>query len=317
MLAACPCSRPPGLWSIAALLMKNTTLCLVLCLFAAEALAQEPRELDSSITEVTVYPSSARVLRRARVDGDGVYLLRGLPGELEPDSVRVRLKGGFVAGVEVQRRVVDQSPLERIEKLRATRQRLARRLEEGYGSMTVLEQRGKHLDVLLASTARAQRLALAEGRVEIAAWQARQRFIADSMRTNRRLRRDLQWTQEDLEAERIALDLDLEGHIGRTAVPIHDVLVKVAGSARAQDLEVAYIVGRAGWRPLYDIRCDAAGKRVTLVYRGEISQVSGEDWQGVRLLLSSAQPERSARGPDLLQLWASLFDPRRATGADG
>jgi uncharacterized protein (TIGR02231 family) len=79
---------------------------------------------------------------------------------------------------------------------------------------------------------------------------------------------------------------------------------------------VAYLVNGASWAPRYDVRAETSGERVTLGYRGEITQRSGEDWNDVRLLLSSAEPKRSARGPEIEQRWARLYDPKGLVAAE-
>ncbi|MEM6753922.1 MAG: mucoidy inhibitor MuiA family protein, partial [Cyanobacteria bacterium P01_C01_bin.38] len=56
------------------------------------------------------------------------------------------------------------------------------------------------------------------------------------------------------------------------------------------ELEVSYVVNRASWKPLYDIRVDSKSKSVNLGYLAQISQNTGEDWTNVNLTLSTAKP---------------------------
>src|SRR5262245_59112525 len=79
----------------------------------------EPVPVDSAVAEVTVYGGSASVRRRAALPGrDGLFVLRGLPAGLDPDSVRVWLEGGEVVGVEVRDRFQKNVPDERVKDLR-------------------------------------------------------------------------------------------------------------------------------------------------------------------------------------------------------
>lgn len=296
--------------------MLRPLLPLVLSLGTFPALAQEPTSLLSKISEVTVYPSSARVVRIAEGPlNDGTYVLSGLPASLDPRSVRVRCVGGYVVGVEVRERTEDRSPEARLEELRLARRKLTREEEAGRDEFTVLEQRAAHLRSLLALSASSQREAAAKGVVDVDSWRTRGNFITKGLRDNARAKRELGWKLEDLKAELAVIEQERTKHREGSSVQLRDVVVKLANSVGARALEVAYLVEGARWTPHYDIRAETSGKRVRLGYRGEIAQSTGEDWTDVRLLLSSAEPKRSARGPELEQRWAWLYDPSPAVGA--
>ena len=68
-------------------------------------------------------------------------------------------------------------------------------------------------------------------------------------------------------------------------------------------VELNYVVNRASWRPLYDVRLregEAGGAAVVAVaHLAEISQNTGQDWAGVRLSVSTARPALNQRAPEL------------------
>ena len=65
-----------------------------------------------------------------------------------------------------------------------------------------------------------------------------------------------------------------------------------------------YLVSAATWRPLYKLRATTNGQAeaVNLEYLAEIVQQSGEDWAGVDVVLSTAEPMLNAAPPELLAL---------------
>ena len=90
-------------------------------------------------------------------------------------------------------------------------------------------------------------------------------------------------------------------------------------------MDLSYIVSHAGWEPTYDVRLAANGKEAELVYRALVRQKSGEDWPGVKLVLSTAKPEvggapgdQPAGGPVGLvaQLPGSGLHPGPGDGVD-
>jgi uncharacterized protein (TIGR02231 family) len=64
-------------------------------------------------------------------------------------------------------------------------------------------------------------------------------------------------------------------------------------------LKLSYVISDARWTPLYDVRTNSKEGRVALAYYGLVQQKTGEDWNDVRLYLSTADPRRAADPPHL------------------
>lgn len=61
----------------------------------------------------------------------------------------------------------------------------------------------------------------------------------------------------------------------------------------------SYYLNDAGWEPRYLVQADQKNGRVTIRMEASIRQVSGSDWDGVELELSSAENFRNVTPPDL------------------
>ena len=86
--------------------------------------------------------------------------------------------------------------------------------------------------------------------------------------------------------------------------------IQVAIEATAEtdvELQVTYVVDEASWKPLYDVRLE--GQTVTLSYLASVTQRSGEDWSGVALSLSTAQPATTTELPELEPWYVSTQRP--------
>jgi uncharacterized protein (TIGR02231 family) len=68
-------------------------------------------------------------------------------------------------------------------------------------------------------------------------------------------------------------------------------------SAGELEIELTYVVHPARWQPLYDLRLQEADLEIT--YLAEVSQSTGEDWEGVELTLSTARPALALVIPEL------------------
>ena len=133
-----------------------------------------------------------------------------------------------------------------------------------------------------------------------------------------RLRGDLRELDEEQRALKESLaKLQAELDQLRSARPRqrHEVRLEVeALSAGNFETEITYVVGRAGWRPLYDVRLreagGAGGPVVALTSLAEITQNTGQDWGGVRLSVSTARPALNQRAPELKPWFVDAFQPQ-------
>ncbi|MCK5554961.1 MAG: mucoidy inhibitor MuiA family protein, partial [Alphaproteobacteria bacterium] len=88
----------------------------------------------------------------------------------------------------------------------------------------------------------------------------------------------------------------------------YQVMIPVEASAATKlTVDLSYQLPNATWKPLYDARLDTDKGTLELVQYGSVSQNSGEDWNGVALTLSTAQPQRGAGLPDLQTMWVNFY----------
>jgi len=86
-------------------------------------------------------------------------------------------------------------------------------------------------------------------------------------------------------------------------------IVLFAEEAAEVELSLTYMVPNASWTPLYDIRAAIAENHKTnssvhLQYRASIYQGTGEDWNDVALVLSTASPQQDGTSvPSLDPEW--------------
>src|SRR5207249_3116509 len=77
-----------------------------------------------------------------------------------------------------------------------------------------------------------------------------------------------------------------------------------------------YLVDRVTWAPQYKLRAGKVTENVQIDYLASLVQQSGEDWNGIDLTLSTAQPMLNAAPPDLQKLEISVM-PRASLPAGG
>ncbi|MGA0556830.1 DUF4139 domain-containing protein [Larkinella sp. VNQ87] len=93
--------------------------------------------------------------------------------------------------------------------------------------------------------------------------------------------------------------------------PVGEIEVTISAKNRTTvDLALSYVVNDAGWVPFYDIRVRDTKSPATLVYKANVYQNTGFDWQNVRLTLSTANPALPGTQPQLETQFVGFYEPR-------
>jgi hypothetical protein len=253
--------------------------------------------VESRIEQVTIYARGAVVRRVATATAPGVVRIVGLPLAVIDDTVRVEVEGGPVAATV--RTGVDapaEAQAEESPELRAARRREAIATAEVVRLETALE-RLVHAPVIAdddsdeAPPAWSAVVAARAQLIEVRA--AREQALREALAAGRRELDEAHRLHEVI-ATREALKGTAKGP------KLHEVRkhveLELTGTGTAT-LHIEYQVGAARWAPSYVARLDGADARFEL--RAIVAQDSGEDWTGVALRLSTAEPARFAPLPEL------------------
>ncbi|WP_224246544.1 DUF4139 domain-containing protein [Hyalangium gracile] len=88
------------------------------------------------------------------------------------------------------------------------------------------------------------------------------------------------------------------------------VQLRHGGAALARaELSVEYFIPGARWAPSYQCRLSRDCRQVELVMRALVCQASGEDWRGVKLVLSTAAPMTWTELPELSSIRIGRAQP--------
>ncbi len=264
-------------------------------------------ELSTSITNVTVYPDRARVVRCGEIaleTGSQKVEIPELPLQLDPDSVRATARGtgrARLLGVQVQRTYYAETPAEGVRQLEEQLEALQDELRAAQAQVEILKGSRASLASLAGHT-EIFAMALAAGettlekqldffkdiRLGVEALEKEQQELLNRQRD---LERRLQKVKNELDAQRSARPR--ERHTASVEVEI----------LQAGDLtfELTYVVSAASWKPLYDLRLTEGGSQPELEvgYLAQVTQRTGEAWEAVSLTLSTARPALASRLPEL------------------
>ena len=106
------------------------------------------------------------------------------------------------------------------------------------------------------------------------------------------------------------LNNQLEQSMGQRRLPTGEVSVTVSSTKPVTGkISLSYIVTNAGWNPSYDIRVADIKSPITLVYMANVYQSTGNDWKGVKLSFTNANPSQSGVIPVLYPWHLNFMQP--------
>ena len=93
-------------------------------------------------------------------------------------------------------------------------------------------------------------------------------------------------------------------------LPIHQIEVTVqAKKELTGSMTLSYFVSNASWSPSYDIRVKNSSSPVELTMKGTIYQNTGENWDNVKLTLSTNNPYKNKIKPELSVWYINYYNP--------
>ena len=253
-----------------------------------------PLEPNSEAASVTVFADRAVVTRvlGERLDvGLATLSFEGLPFVLAAGSLNAGILDGSarIVGVELVSAAADIEEGSRTEALREQAKQITSDLGQVRDRLEALLAQREYLrsTLLSAPVSGQSRADLADVKATMTYLGEAERDIARELRVEEERAQEL---GEELSPKLIKLDNpQATGQTVRVELDVE----------RAGELRVAlrYQVWGASWTPSYNARL--ADDRMEFEYQGVVTQHTGEDWDDVELLLSTANPSVSGSMPDL------------------
>ncbi len=300
--------------------MRTILIIVSLLITLSAPAAHAAVEVDTdraAIARVRVFSDRAQVERSVKVQiprGRTDVVLDGLPSPLMPGSVRAWTAGenAEVIGLTQREEVHEQERRgevrELMERLRELETAMRERRVEDAALQSKLEQIGR----LREYTRSVLTLQQTEPNLDLGSFDdSLDLFRADSAEILDR-RAALQKEIIELDREKTAVqqrvgDLQYGAERITTAVT---VTVEAASSTTAE-LVVSYGVGGVSWQPRYDL--EYKDDELRIHYLAEVTQSSGEEWEGVELVFTTARPDEMVPPPSNEALYLSGYKEKETT----
>jgi len=279
--------------------------------------ASEP--VTGTITDVTVYRGQALVTRAVEVELPkelSELVVRDLPPNIIPESIYAQTSGDTkVLSVRYRQRAVGEDTREGVKQLDAQIEDVKHSLKYATSELDHHNQQWKMFESLREFTLAAEKGDLNRGLLTYEPVESLASLVekkgVEYLERKLKLEDQIAELQKDLQLlERRRNELTA-GH-SRTE---HEAVIFLAGAGKKVAIELSYLVTGANWHQQYNLRANPNASSVVIEYNAVVNQTSGEDWNGVSVSLSTAEPTMAAAAPLLEPMLVGLSQPSQSVQA--
>lgn len=263
----------------------------------------EQKTLTSAIKDVTVYTDRAAITRKAEISlpaGEHELYFNNLPAQLDNNSVQVN------ALSTVPTTILDVTTKQeaRLEDANLRLQKIDEEIKQFNDQLNALVDQDALLINQQEFISQMQSGVLAPSkdasRPSAQELQNIMQFAKDNLATILEKQRAIAKQRTELKKQLDVLQNERYPIQQRTGYQVKNVVVRVnLQQAGKVNLDLTYMTYGANWYPNYDARFDSRNNKLSVTYLGVISQRTGEDWQNVKLTLSTAKPNLGGNAPEL------------------
>lgn len=273
--------------------------------------------IDTEIIAVTVYTDQAIVTRRGTIELFGEereLVINNVPVTLDTESVRVGGRGRvavLVGNVNVERVYATEPTEARVAQITTHIEQLESEQSYLQAQLDGLALQARFIEGLREKTEEPFAQSLSRKNLSLSETLDFVNFLGSQYTEYGIATRDCQNRKQEIDKELQALKQQLRQI--QTPQPKESfkltVDIEPAGAGEFE-LEVTYVVSRAAWIPLYDMRVNSTNKTLSLNYIAEVTQNTGEDWNNVALTLSTAKPGLGTLPPKLEPWYIGIREVR-------
>lgn len=291
--------------------ISNTLLTLLVFILAVQSsIAQTPQKtIDSKIEKATVFLSGAQISRSAKTTiaaGTSEMVFKGISPYINKQSIQVKAEGNFtvlsvVHKLNYLQEQTKQAELQKTEELKEVLQDkidLQKDLMEIYVNEEALLSKNQAIV--------SQNNGLKTADLKEAADFHRQRLTELKYKET-----EINKLMKKYAEEMAKLNKQKDELTKQSTTATSEVVVTVQSKETTNgSFTLSYFVDRAGWYPTYDLRVTDISSPITMVYKANVFQASGEDWKEVKLTLSNANPKQNGEKPNLQTWYLHYFTPQ-------
>lgn len=271
---------------------------LILGLLAFHSKAENTDTVPTLIKEVVVYLQGAQITRTCTAHlkaGKNTLYFTGLSSKLLPENIEISTKEDVtILSVSHNISYLNEKKYgAQIDKILNDKSLLSDKIETNQKLLIVYDQ---EKNMILSNKA----IGGTNQGVNILDLKNGSAFFREKLTEIELKILDLQRENKKLQTNITDLNNQLQEMNYKKEVRTSTIKVEInCTKEQNTELTIRYIINEAGWKPAYDVRIKTIEKPIFLTYKASVFQNTDEDWNNVKLTLSSGNPRLSATKPDL------------------
>ena len=285
--------------------MKRLLITCISTLFIISSLYSQ-KEITSKIESATVYLKGATLTHTASASlksGSYEICINGLSPDIEVNSLKVNANGVLISASEFSKDYITlKEEGTRIKRMKDSLEFYERQLDD---AVDELEVHAHLLQMLTDGTLNNMQqkdgtVSVADINANMELYKSKASALQHSINQDNRKIDDLKKTIRRLELQ---LGQDMANDKQLTGVLRISVSVPQAVNTT---FSITYFTNLASWVPCYDINIASMDKPVVIKSKAQVAQITGLDWNNVKLTLSNASPNRTKEAP-VFKTWFLNF----------
>ncbi|MCF6295746.1 MAG: mucoidy inhibitor MuiA family protein [Flavobacteriaceae bacterium] len=275
--------------------MRTTLLLLLFCISFTHA---NNNETQSKLNEVTIYLNGAEVVRTAKITlpiGTSEFIFINLSPNIQESSIQISgLKMATVLSINYGINYLDKKPNTKeieslISKIELLKDKIS--LEDniilGYKEELSLIQSNRRLGN------ETENVNLSKVKEFAAYYRQRLTELNNDIHTSEKSKKKYRKEIANIKKQLNELNVTEKLETGEIKVKLNSEVSSIL------NLTITYNVTDAGWYPIYDLKAEKINAPLNLSYKAHIYQNTGQDWNDVKVTLSTSDPNTNNLKPEL------------------
>lgn len=266
--------------------------------------------LKTSLKNVTVFLNGAQIERVGTMsipEGNSMVVITGLPVDITPQTIQVKGKGNFsiLSVSHATNYLMEQHKPKDIIAMEDSLQQMRELINDKNALLSVYNQEEA---MIIAN----KELGGENNGVSIAALKEASDFYRVRLLDIKNKQLQAQRQINDIQKKITKIEHQLNERNAKINQPTSEILISVWASTQTQaQFHVSYVSSSASWYPLYDIKVKNVNSPIQLTYKANVEQRTGEDWNNIKMTLSTANPFSQGSKPEFEPWYLSYYQPYR------
>ncbi len=294
--------------------MKKFILSTFTILISVLAFAEATKEVPTEIKRVTIYQQGALITREGNISiskGKSTLIFQGLPAKITPSSIQISATNNvLIVSVTHSIDYLNKSVTDKeLTNLHKKQRALSDSIKVLNNLKTVYSQ---EKTMILSNSSIA-----GDNGVNVDDLQKAAEFFRKRLTEIETTTHNLDNEIYDLKNELYNVSKQLLELNSKIDLPTSIVKVVVSSETETKSLlKLDYFIPDASWIPAYDIRITETNQPLDLVYKAKVTQNTDENWDNVKLTLSTGNPALSNTKPELMAYYLTYDNYYRTSSPD-